>query len=229
MKSAQTTVESREIDMLSRLRIHFSTLSHHLVMNVTEIESLPHEKMLPKIDRFGIQALYRKMGGARMSICKASEQYLHQLRQRYRKATKKQPGRILDEFVETTGYHRKHAIALLRGRRQHRNRQVPIRHSRQRIYTDEDKRAVLWLAELFDQIGSKRQRAAIDVELKAIYRTILARECGLFQAFTTHQSRDDGSSAPRRASSLKSPSRGHETRHTPQIANSDSHFRRLGQ
>jgi len=105
-----------------------------------------------------------------MSICKASEQYLHQLRQRYRKATKKQRGRILDEFVETTGYHRKHAIALLRGRRQHRNRQVPIRHPRRRIYTDEDKRAVLWLAELFDQIGSKRLRAAIDVELKAIYR-----------------------------------------------------------
>ena len=105
-----------------------------------------------------------------MSICKASEQYLHQLRQRCRTATKKQRGRILDEFVETTGYHRKHAIALLRGRRQHRNRQVPIRHSRQRIYTDEDKRAVLWLAELFEQIGSKRLRAAMDVELKSIYR-----------------------------------------------------------
>jgi hypothetical protein len=27
VKFAQTTVESREIDMLSRLRIHFSTLS----------------------------------------------------------------------------------------------------------------------------------------------------------------------------------------------------------
>jgi len=105
-----------------------------------------------------------------MSICKASEQYLHQLRQRYRTATKKQRGRILDEFVETTGYHRKHAIALLRGRRQHRNRQVPIRHPSQRIYTDEDKRAVLWLAELFEQIGSKRLRAAMDVELKSIYR-----------------------------------------------------------
>lgn len=105
-----------------------------------------------------------------MSTCKPSEQYLNKLRERYRKATKKQRGRILDEFVETTGYHRKHAIALLRGKRQHHNRQVPIRHPRQRIYTDEDKRAVLWLAELFDQIGSKRLRAAMDVELKNIYR-----------------------------------------------------------
>jgi hypothetical protein len=107
-----------------------------------------------------------------MSICQASEQYLNKLRERYRKSTKKQRGRIRDEFVETTGYHRKHAIALLRGKRQHHNRQVqvPIRHPRQRIYTEEDRRAVLGLAELFDQIGSKRLRAAMDVELKTVYR-----------------------------------------------------------
>jgi hypothetical protein len=105
-----------------------------------------------------------------MSICKPSDQYLNQLRKRYRKATKKQRGRILDEFVETTGYHRKHAIALLRGKRQHRNRQVPIRRPRQRIYTDEDKRAILWLADLFDEIGSKRLRAAMDANLTTLYQ-----------------------------------------------------------
>jgi hypothetical protein len=105
-----------------------------------------------------------------MSVCKPSEEYLNQLRKRYRKATKKQRGRILDELVETTGYHRKHAIALLRGKRQHRNPHVPIRHPRQRIYTDEDKRAVLWLADLFDEIGSKRLRAAMDVELETLYQ-----------------------------------------------------------
>jgi hypothetical protein len=105
-----------------------------------------------------------------MSICKPSDQYLNQLRKRYHTATKKQRGRILDEFVETTGYHRKHAIALLRGKRQHRNRQVPIRRPRQRIYTDEDKRAVLWLADLFDEIGSKRLRAAMDENLPTLYQ-----------------------------------------------------------
>jgi hypothetical protein len=105
-----------------------------------------------------------------MATCKSSEQYLGKLRERYRKATKKQRGRMLDEFVETTGYHRKHAIALLRGKRRHRNPQLPLRHPRQRIYTDEDKRAVLWLAELFDQIGSKRLRAAMDAELANLRR-----------------------------------------------------------
>ena len=100
-----------------------------------------------------------------MAICKSSEAYLNKLRERYRKARKKQRGKILDEFVDTTGYHRKHAIALLRGKRRHRNPKTPSRRLRRRIYLAEDKRAVLWLAELFDQIGSKRLRAAMDAEL----------------------------------------------------------------
>ena len=105
-----------------------------------------------------------------MSTCKPSEPYLTKLRDRYRHSTKKQRGKILDEFVETTGYHRKHAIALLRGRRRHRDPKIPLRHPRGRTYTDEDKRAVLWLAELFDQIGSKRLRVAMDVELVPLRR-----------------------------------------------------------
>jgi hypothetical protein len=100
-----------------------------------------------------------------MAACKPSEQYLGKLRERYRQARKKDRGRILDEFVATTGYHRKHAIALLRGKRRHRNPKLPSHRVRRRIYLAEDHRAVLWLAELFDQIGSKRLRVALDNEL----------------------------------------------------------------
>ncbi len=100
-----------------------------------------------------------------MATCKVPESYLNKLRERYRNARKKDRGKILDEFVATTSYHRKHAIALLRGKRQHRNPKVPIRRQRRCIYLAEDRRAVLWLAELFDQISSKRLRAAMDVEL----------------------------------------------------------------
>jgi hypothetical protein len=100
-----------------------------------------------------------------MSTCKPSEQYLGKLCERYRQAHKKERGRILDEFVATTGYHRKHATALLRGKRRHRNSKTPSHRLRRRIYLAEDKRAVLWLAALFDQIGSKRLRVAMDVEL----------------------------------------------------------------
>lgn len=105
-----------------------------------------------------------------MPTCKPSDQYLNKLRERYHQSHKKQRGRILDEFVETTGYHRKHAIALLRGKRQHRNRLIRIRRPRQRIYVAEDRQAIIWLARLFDYIGSKRLRAAMDVELETLYR-----------------------------------------------------------
>jgi len=100
-----------------------------------------------------------------VSTCKPSKEYLDKLRERHRRARKKERGRILDEFVATTGYHRKHAIALLRGKRHHRNPKIPIRRLRRRIYLAEDKRAILWLAELFDQISSKRLRVAMNVEL----------------------------------------------------------------
>ncbi len=100
-----------------------------------------------------------------MSSCKPDERFLGKLRERYRQADKKERGGILDEFVATTGYHRKHAIALLRGKRQHRNPETPSHRVRRRIYLAEDKRAILWLAELFAQIGSKRLRVAMDNEL----------------------------------------------------------------
>ena len=103
-----------------------------------------------------------------MATCKVPESYLTKLCERYRKARKKDRGKILDELVATTGYHRKHAVALLRGKRRHRNPKTPIRRLRRRIYLAEDKRAVLWLAELFDQISSQRLRAAMNVELEHV-------------------------------------------------------------
>jgi hypothetical protein len=105
-----------------------------------------------------------------MATCKPSESYLSKLRERYQKACKKERSKILDEFVDTTGYHRKHASALLRGKRSHRNPKLPSRRLRRCIYLAEDKRAVLWLAELFDQIGSKRLRSAMNVELENLRR-----------------------------------------------------------
>jgi hypothetical protein len=103
-----------------------------------------------------------------VAICKPSESYLAKLRERYRQARKKARGQILTEFVATTGYHRKHAIAVLRGTRRHPKSTTPRPRHRRRIYRAEDKRAVLALAELFLQIGSKRLRAAMDVELDQV-------------------------------------------------------------
>jgi hypothetical protein len=57
---------------------------------------------------------------------KPNVKFLVQLRKRYAKAIKKQRRAILDEFVATTGYHRKHASALLSGKRQWRDANQPI-------------------------------------------------------------------------------------------------------
>jgi hypothetical protein len=101
---------------------------------------------------------------------KPTQAYLDELRKRYAKASKKERTVILDEFVATSGYHRKHATALLRGHRGWRSSTTLIRRLRKRVYGDEDKRAVLRLAEIFDQISSRRLRAVLNAELPTLRR-----------------------------------------------------------
>ena len=98
----------------------------------------------------------------------ADDVYLRLLQARYRKAGKKEKSRILDEFAKTTGYHRKHAMALLNGRRG--RVRGPIRHPRRAQYGAEEADALAILAALFDDICSKRLRVALDVELPRLYQ-----------------------------------------------------------
>jgi len=46
------------------------------------------------------------------------QEYREAVRERYLRASKKEKRRILDEFVNVTGYHRKSAIRLFHRRRQ---------------------------------------------------------------------------------------------------------------
>jgi transposase InsO family protein len=103
--------------------------------------------------------------GAGMS--QLDEKYLARLRERYRKASKKERSAILDEYVKTTQCHRKHAIAVLRGKR--KRVKGPIRRPRSTVYRDQEARALLQLWDLFDGICSKRLRSALDVELPRLY------------------------------------------------------------
>ena len=105
-----------------------------------------------------------------MNQAKPNQEYLDELRKRYSKASKKERTLILDEFVATSHYHRKHAIALLRGHRGWRRSTGPVSRVRSKLYDDEDPRAVLRIAELFDQISSKRLRAAMDAELSTLQK-----------------------------------------------------------
>jgi hypothetical protein len=105
-----------------------------------------------------------------VSQTKPNQEYLDQLRKRYAKASKKERTAILDEFVATSEYHRKHANALLRGHRGWRRTTTPLRRQRERKYTGEDKRAVILILGFFDYISSKRLRAAMDAELATLQK-----------------------------------------------------------
>ena len=102
-------------------------------------------------------------------MSRTDEKYLKLLRERYRKVGRKERTAILDEFVKTTGYHRKHATALLNGRR--RRSQGPIRRPRRARYGAEEASALLILSPLFDHINSKRLRKALDVELERLHES----------------------------------------------------------
>jgi hypothetical protein len=105
-----------------------------------------------------------------VSHTKPGRKYLAQLCKRYAKATKKQRQLMLDEFVATTGYQRKYASLLLARKRTWRELQQPIRRARRKVYTEEDQRTLLQLVALFDDIGSKRLRVALDNELPHLRR-----------------------------------------------------------
>ena len=101
-------------------------------------------------------------------MSRTDDRYLKQLQARYRKASKNEKTVILDEYVKTTGYHRKHATAVLNGRRE--RVRGPIRRPRRAQYGVEEANALATLAGLFDNICSKRLRAAMDVELPRLYQ-----------------------------------------------------------
>ena len=95
------------------------------------------------------------------------DKYLALLKARYRKASKKERSAILDEYVRTTGHHRKYAIGVLSGKR--KRAKHPVRRPRRTIYGDGEARALLVLSDLFDGICSKRLRAAMNIELPRLY------------------------------------------------------------
>ena len=73
---------------------------------------------------------------------------------RYVTATGTEKTRILDEFVATTGYHRKYALTLLN--HPPRARATPATRARQRIYTPAVERALVTLWQVAGCLCAKR-------------------------------------------------------------------------
>ncbi|MDP9652083.1 integrase catalytic domain-containing protein [Paraburkholderia caledonica] len=86
--------------------------------------------------------------------------------ERYRRSERNDKRQILDEFVELTGYHRKHAIRVLC-----REQQLPkAKPGPQRRYDDDVHAALILLWEAADRICGKRLKALIPTLIDSMTR-----------------------------------------------------------
>src|SRR5215831_17255560 len=86
---------------------------------------------------------------------------------RYARGDRGERGRILDEFAAVTGYHRKHAMRLLRAGRI--NRRWGPRPGR-RIYDEAVREALIVVWEASDRICGKRLRPLMPILVEAMER-----------------------------------------------------------
>ncbi|MBI2959227.1 MAG: transposase family protein [Betaproteobacteria bacterium] len=85
---------------------------------------------------------------------------------RYRTGNKADRGKILDEFIGLTGYHRKHAIRVL----VNEPRSGPRKRSYSGLYGEALRRALIIVWEVSDRLCGKRLRALIPTLIAAMER-----------------------------------------------------------
>jgi len=85
---------------------------------------------------------------------------------RYRDSSRDAKHKILDEFVALTGYHRKHAIRVLRSARSSERATA----KRNRIYDEAVRQALIVLWEAGDRVCGKRLKVLIPVLVSAMER-----------------------------------------------------------
>lgn len=94
------------------------------------------------------------------------KELIEALRERYRGAVMADRIKILDEFVALTGYHRKHAIRVLR--EEARAAITPRAHNR--VYDEAVRQALTMLWEAADRVCGKRLKALIPSLVEAMER-----------------------------------------------------------
>lgn len=95
------------------------------------------------------------------------DELVNAVAERYAEGGRAEKARILDEFVAVSGFHRKHAMRLLR------NRPPMVRSGprpERRLYDDAVRQALIVLWEASDRICGKRLKALIPVLVDAMER-----------------------------------------------------------
>jgi hypothetical protein len=82
--------------------------------------------------------------------------------ERYSKGRRAEKGRILDEFVAVTGFHRKHAMRVLRG--------GPAPRPERRLYDEAVREALIVIWEASDRVCGKRLKALAPILVEAMER-----------------------------------------------------------
>ena len=103
--------------------------------------------------------------GRQLSLATRRE-LIQAIAERYHSAARPDKKRILDEFIQVTGYQRKHAIRALRKTSAIGAAPVP----RSRIYDEAVRNALTILWEAADRICGKRLKEAIPTLLDAMER-----------------------------------------------------------
>ena len=104
------------------------------------------------------------MGGGISKMAK--QELVATIRNRYQQASKKDKGRILDEFTAIAGHHRKQGIRLPSGTADNNSKQAVGR----RIYDEAVREAVIVVWEASDRICGKRLKAGLPTFVDSMER-----------------------------------------------------------
>jgi hypothetical protein len=92
------------------------------------------------------------------------------LQDRYEGSERREKGRILTEFVQISGYHRKHAIRLLNAEADDGNRHEVAASIGRRVYNEAVRSALIMIWETADRICGKRLKALVPTLITAMER-----------------------------------------------------------
>lgn len=105
-----------------------------------------------------------------MMSLKSKNELLEVVRPRYLKANKFEKQKILDEFTSATGYHRKHAIRVLKNQVQVQNHLKRKTKTYKTIYRGEAVKALEQIWEIYGRICSKRLQPFLPEAIKVLER-----------------------------------------------------------
>jgi hypothetical protein len=105
-----------------------------------------------------------------MMSLKSKNELLEVVRPRYLKASKSEKQKILDELTAATGYHRKHAIRVLKNKVQAQNRLKGKGRSYRRVYQGKVVQALEQIWEIYGRICSKRLQPFLPEGIRVLER-----------------------------------------------------------